>query len=115
MIIDQQRHDMSFENHAMTGRELEFAVYCIENVAAALGVGGRRLDGSEDLAHVLLRILVDGGARAVSEQPQRGENLVRPGLCEADKSLVLGFWRRWFHGMHLQWRHILSWQQIFVK
>ena len=27
---------MSFENQTMTGRELEFAVYCIENVAAAL-------------------------------------------------------------------------------
>lgn len=28
---------MSFESHTMTDRELEFAVYCIENVAAALG------------------------------------------------------------------------------
>ena len=30
---------MSLESHTMTGRELEFAVYCIENVATALGKG----------------------------------------------------------------------------
>lgn len=28
---------MELADHTMTGRELEFAVYCIENVAAALG------------------------------------------------------------------------------
>ena len=28
---------MKLAVHEMTGRELEFAVYCIENVAAALG------------------------------------------------------------------------------
>ena len=28
---------MKLEIHKMTGRELEFVVYCIENVAAALG------------------------------------------------------------------------------
>ena len=29
--------DMRVAGHIKTGRELEFAVYCIENVAAALG------------------------------------------------------------------------------
>ena len=44
---------MSFENHTMTGRELEFAVYCIENVAAALGRASgdvyRALSGDEGI------------------------------------------------------------------
>lgn len=31
------RDDMRVADHIKTGRELEFAVYCIENVAAALG------------------------------------------------------------------------------
>ena len=30
-------YDMRVADHIKTGRELEFAVYCIENVAAALG------------------------------------------------------------------------------
>ena len=41
--------------HNMTGRELEFAVYCIENVAAALGKPSgdvyRALSGGDGILH----------------------------------------------------------------
>ncbi len=41
--------------HNMTGRELEFAVYCIENVAAALGKPSgdvyRALSGDDGILH----------------------------------------------------------------
>ncbi len=60
-------------------------------VESALGVGYGLFDGMEDFGDVRFGILVDGGARAVAEQAQRSDDLVRPGLGEADETLVLGF------------------------
>ena len=55
IIIDKEWQDMNFENHIMTDRELEFAVYCIENVAAALGKPSgdvyRALSGDGGILH----------------------------------------------------------------
>lgn len=46
---------MRSERHTMTGRELDFAVYCIENVAAALGKPSgdiyRALSGDGGILH----------------------------------------------------------------
>ncbi len=67
-------------------------------VEAALGVGHGLFDGVEDFGDIRFGILVDGGAGAVAEQAQRGDDLVRPGLGEADEPLVLGFGGRRFHG-----------------
>ena len=67
-------------------------------VEAAPSVGHGRFDGVEDLGDVRFRILVHGGARAVAEQTQRGDDLVRPGLGEPDETLVLGFGGGRFHG-----------------
>lgn len=67
-------------------------------IEAALGVGHGLFDGMEDFGDIRLGILVHGGAGAVAEQSQRGDDLVRPGLGEPDEALVLGFGGRRFHG-----------------
>ena len=70
-------------------RKPEELVARILLVEAALGVGHGLFDGVEDFGDVRFGILVHGGARAVAEQAQRGDDLVRPGLGEADETLVL--------------------------
>lgn len=79
-------------------RKPEELVARILLVEAALGVGHGLFDGVEDFGDVRFGILVHGGARAVAEQAQRGDDLVRPGLGEPDEALVLGFGGGGFHG-----------------
>jgi len=79
-------------------RQPEELVAGILLVEAALGVGHGLFDGVENLGDIRFGILVDGGARAVAEQTQRGDDLVRPGLGEPDETLVLGFGGGRFHG-----------------
>ena len=83
---------------ASPSRKPEELVAGILLVEAALGVGHGLFDGMEDFGDIRLGILVHGGAGAVAEQAQRGNDLVRPGLGEADETLVLGFGGGRFHG-----------------
>ena len=83
---------------ASPSRKPEELVAGILLVEAALGVGHGLFDGMEDFGDVRFGILVDGRTGAVSEKSQGCNDLVRPGLGEADETLVLGFGGGRFHG-----------------
>jgi len=68
-------------------RQPEELVAGILLVEAALGVGHGLFDGVENLGDIRFGILVDGGARAVAEQTQRGDGRFHGCVsCEAGVS-----------------------------